>query len=181
MIDKVSFTNFKSLRRVDADLRRFMVIVGPNGSGKTSLLDGLYYLALATQKPLASIMNGVFTPPNLLSRGANGPMRLALTGRVAGAAASVEVAISCEDDAGSTWSAGVVQRLGEAEVRLTETEAGRAPVASPPQVEPSLAPPLPSMPLRNRIALARELGSARKLRLDSCRRAVELPGRRLGR
>ena len=53
MIDRVSFTNFKSLRRVDVDLRRFMVIVGPNGSGKTSLLDGLHYLAQATQRPLA--------------------------------------------------------------------------------------------------------------------------------
>ncbi|WP_437751709.1 AAA family ATPase [Sorangium sp. So ce1389] len=58
MIQQVSFTNFKSLRRVDAGLERFTVIVGPNGSGKTSILDGLRYLAQTTRWPLATLMNG---------------------------------------------------------------------------------------------------------------------------
>jgi len=57
MIKNVSFTNFKSLRRVDAEVGRLMVIVGPNGSGKTSILDGLHYLAQATMKPLAAIFD----------------------------------------------------------------------------------------------------------------------------
>lgn len=76
MIQEVSFTNFKSLRRVDAHLGRFMVIVGPNGSGKTSILDGLYYLAQVTRWPLAGIMNDVFASPNLKSRDTSGPMKL---------------------------------------------------------------------------------------------------------
>jgi predicted ATPase len=41
MISKVSIRNFKSLRDVQVDLERFTVFVGPNGSGKTSFLEGL--------------------------------------------------------------------------------------------------------------------------------------------
>jgi energy-coupling factor transporter ATP-binding protein EcfA2 len=41
MISKVSIRNFKSLRDVQVDLERFTVFVGPNGSGKTSVLEGL--------------------------------------------------------------------------------------------------------------------------------------------
>ena len=122
MIDKVSFTNFKSLRRVDAELRRFMVIVGPNGSGKTSLLDGLHYLAQATQQSIASIMSGVFAPPNLRSRSAEGPMELALSGRYHGVNARVELEITCNDgaDARPAWRATVTRRWGEAEEETSE-------------------------------------------------------------
>src|SRR5512132_3330598 len=117
MIDKVSFTNFKSLRRVAAELRRFMVIVGPNGSGKTSLLDGLHYLAQATQRPLASIMSGVYAPPNLLSRGTEGPMTLALSGRLLDATIHVEAVVTFNGctDAQLPWSASVTRRWGEVE------------------------------------------------------------------
>ncbi|MFS8067020.1 MAG: AAA family ATPase [Byssovorax sp.] len=176
MIDQVSFTNFKSLRRVDADLRRFMVVVGPNGSGKTSLLDGLEYLALALHMPLEVLFSGVFAPPNLLSRGADGPMRLALSCRVAGVAAAVDVVISCEDNVGSTWSASVMERLGEKETRHTETDAGPVPAGSPSRTNPRLAPPPPPSPspmtLQDRAALARGLGPVRKLRLDVQRLAA---------
>ncbi|MEO5725558.1 MAG: AAA family ATPase [Byssovorax sp.] len=177
MIDQVSFTNFKSLRRVDADLRRFMVIVGPNGSGKTSLLDGLHYLAQATQKPLASILSGVLTPPNLQSRGAQEPMKLALSGRYHGVsvAISIAIAITYNDgaDAPFAWSATAARRWGESEEQTSETEDGSSPLLPKPAE-------LPESPLhhaqrlsvkRRRLspdmrALARELGSARKLRLD---------------
>lgn len=45
MIEVVRFRNFKALRKVDVTLGRFTVLVGPNASGKTSVLDGLMYLA----------------------------------------------------------------------------------------------------------------------------------------
>ena len=48
MITHASFRNFKALRSVDIDLQRLTVIVGPNGSGKTSILEGLELVALAT-------------------------------------------------------------------------------------------------------------------------------------
>jgi predicted ATPase len=47
MIDKASFLNFKSLRDVQVDLERFTVFVGPNASGKSSILQGLDLLCLA--------------------------------------------------------------------------------------------------------------------------------------
>jgi predicted ATPase len=188
MIDQVSFTNFKSLRRVDVDLRRFMVIVGPNGSGKTSILDGLHYLAQATQKPIVSILSGVFAPPNLQSRGAEEPMMLALSGRYHGMAAEVEMVITSKDDANNhpTWSAIVTRRWGESEEQTSETRAGsksrpklvtpsgpplppKAPPAPLPRPKPPVAPPPPNTrgpQSGDMLALARELGSTRKLRLD---------------
>jgi predicted ATPase len=45
MIRKASFRNFKSLRDVDVEFERFTVIVGPNASGKTSILQGLDYIS----------------------------------------------------------------------------------------------------------------------------------------
>lgn len=42
MIQKVSFRNFKAYRSLDLDLEPFTVLVGPNASGKTTLLQGLH-------------------------------------------------------------------------------------------------------------------------------------------
>lgn len=50
MIEKVEFRNFKGLRDVSLDLERFTVLVGPNASGKTSVLEGLYYLTELLRK-----------------------------------------------------------------------------------------------------------------------------------
>ncbi len=44
MIQRASFRNFKSLENVDLDFERLTVIVGPNGSGKTSVLQALTFL-----------------------------------------------------------------------------------------------------------------------------------------
>jgi predicted ATPase len=44
MISKVSIRNFKCLRDVRTDLERFTVFVGPNASGKSSVLQGLDWL-----------------------------------------------------------------------------------------------------------------------------------------
>lgn len=44
MISKVSIHNFKCLRDVQVDLERFTVFVGPNASGKSSILQALDFL-----------------------------------------------------------------------------------------------------------------------------------------
>lgn len=44
MITKAKFTNYKLLRNVEFPLARFNVIVGANGAGKSSVLEGLHYL-----------------------------------------------------------------------------------------------------------------------------------------
>ena len=47
MITRVKFTNFKSLRDVEIGLERFTMFVGPNASGKSSVLQGLDLLCRA--------------------------------------------------------------------------------------------------------------------------------------
>lgn len=48
MISKMSIHNFKCLRDVTIDLERFTVFVGPNASGKSSILQGLDLLCRST-------------------------------------------------------------------------------------------------------------------------------------
>jgi predicted ATPase len=183
MIERASFSQFKSLRRVDAELRRFTVIVGPNGSGKTSVLDGLHYLAQTTKRPLAAFLDGAYAPPNLKSRGAAGLMKLALSGRFQGIDASVEAEIECTDTALAppAWNATVRRRWGDATEETHENRRGELPPVakagtpkSPPRIGPSKQgapkPPITSAYRLHRTPemarLAAELGSARKLRLD---------------
>lgn len=45
MIEKVQFRNFKAYRSLDLELEPFTVLVGPNASGKTTLLEGLSLLS----------------------------------------------------------------------------------------------------------------------------------------
>lgn len=53
MISKTSIRNFKCLRDVRIDLERFTVFVGPNASGKSSILQALHLLcqAFGSQQP----------------------------------------------------------------------------------------------------------------------------------
>ncbi|MDI1434000.1 AAA family ATPase [Polyangium sorediatum] len=175
MIERVSFTNFKSLRKTEIALGRFMVIVGPNGSGKTSILDGLHYLAQTTQRALGLILKGVFSPLNLITRDAKEPMELSLSGRFRGVEAGVKIVVKrAEKLSASTpqeWSAMVVRQWGDVEEQTSETREGARDVSGP---KPKTAPvparstvPTPRGPQKREVAqLARELGSARKLRLD---------------
>lgn len=49
MIEEVHFQNFKCLRDVCLDLAQLTVIVGRNASGKTTVLEGMHYLAKIAQ------------------------------------------------------------------------------------------------------------------------------------
>lgn len=80
MIQKVSFRNFKSLRDVQIELERLTIFVGPNASGKSSILQGLNLLCQIFQpqpvppmQPAASaeaeiargVTRGVTEPPDI--------------------------------------------------------------------------------------------------------------------
>lgn len=57
MITKVSFRSFKSLREVDIDFTsRLTVLVGPNASGKTSVLQGISLAANLMASPEAELL-----------------------------------------------------------------------------------------------------------------------------
>lgn len=53
MIASVHFKNFKALRSATANLERFNLVVGPNGSGKTSLIQALMRLRSLAALPAA--------------------------------------------------------------------------------------------------------------------------------
>src|SRR6266542_3036452 len=76
MINSVAFRNFKSLRAVELELERFTVLVGPNASGKTSVLEGLHYLSQLGATDPKELFTGNQDPLFLYSRGANGDMEL---------------------------------------------------------------------------------------------------------
>ncbi|MEQ1567975.1 MAG: AAA family ATPase [Myxococcota bacterium] len=75
MLTRVLFENFKNLRQVEVELRPFTVLVGPNGGGKTSVLQGLSlatdliqslpYREVASDRPF----HRAFAPENVVSSG----------------------------------------------------------------------------------------------------------------
>jgi predicted ATPase len=72
MITSASFRNFKSLRHVDIELERLTVLVGPNASGKTSILEGLHFLALCASREPKDVFTGQWSPGLFYSRGTIG-------------------------------------------------------------------------------------------------------------
>jgi energy-coupling factor transporter ATP-binding protein EcfA2 len=78
MIESVHFRNFKGLRDVTLPLERFTVLVGPNASGKTSILQGIRYLSrLRAEEPDEFLDVKQGGPFQLCTRGAGGEMQLA--------------------------------------------------------------------------------------------------------
>lgn len=51
MIERISFQNFKALRDVTVPLAPLTLIVGPNASGKTSILEGMHHLSQLAEAP----------------------------------------------------------------------------------------------------------------------------------
>jgi predicted ATPase len=78
MIKHATFANYKALRRVDVDLTPFTVIVGKNGTGKTSVLQGLHDL-LRTPAGPDGTPHWVHGPRPLVTRPRSGPLKLAVT------------------------------------------------------------------------------------------------------
>lgn len=98
MLNSLRFRNFKALRRVDLTLERLTILVGPNSSGKTTVLEGLHHLTrLAAEEP-----RDVFTRATAVgligSRGASGAFELALAGSFRARRGSLSIAFSSIED-----------------------------------------------------------------------------------
>jgi predicted ATPase len=66
MITKLAIKNFKCLLDVEARLSPFTVLIGPNDSGKSSLLDALHLLGKTTEMPFAQVFSGDLSLDNLV-------------------------------------------------------------------------------------------------------------------
>lgn len=53
VIASIAFRNFKALRNTRVDLSPFNLVIGPNGSGKTSLIEAILRLRTLSRLPLA--------------------------------------------------------------------------------------------------------------------------------
>ncbi|WP_158616636.1 AAA family ATPase [Corallococcus sp. CA054B] len=85
MIEKVQFRNFKAYRSLDLELEPFTVLVGPNASGKTTLLEGLRMPAMLHSLQMHRI------PESFRSFGASKPSTLRFQSRIDGFPAEVLV------------------------------------------------------------------------------------------
>lgn len=69
MIRRFGVKNFKSLRDVELELTPIHVLIGPNGSGKTSILQAIQSLARTADHPLTEAFVGRWTGTDLVWRG----------------------------------------------------------------------------------------------------------------
>lgn len=77
MIRQVKFRAFKALAEVDIDLDSFTLLVGANGSGKSSVLEGLHYLLqLAGGTPDATLFSGPRAVTRLRTAGESAQLTL---------------------------------------------------------------------------------------------------------
>lgn len=88
MIASIDFTNFKVLRSARIELGPFNLIIGPNGSGKTSVLLALQRLRQFAGRP------PVFGPPSASACGDNGRLQF----RFAAPFADLQVILECAPD-----------------------------------------------------------------------------------
>ena len=77
--------HFKSLNDVQIELRKFNVLVGANGSGKTNILEGLFRLSQLRFKKPATIFSGRQTLRDLATQGAEGKVKLRIDADTEGA------------------------------------------------------------------------------------------------
>jgi hypothetical protein len=98
MIHAVRFRNFKALRNVEIKLERFTVLVGPNASGKTSVLEGLHHLTRLAATDPRRVFRGSSDVGVISSRGAQGAFELSLEGSFRGKRGSLSVSFATIED-----------------------------------------------------------------------------------
>ncbi len=80
MIDKVLIENFKSHRRTEIELGRLTLLVGPNSSGKSSVLEAIDLLCQLTQRHHSEVFSGQNDLESLFRKLATGAMTVRVEG-----------------------------------------------------------------------------------------------------
>lgn len=128
MMTSVRLQNFKGHRDTTIPLGRMTVLVGPNGSGKTSVLEALQALGeLVGDTPMWSFQ-GDLSPADVLTRGSRGPISIAVEGRSDGAPWNVSVQLEASGDANAVdgFKTTVASRTGEDAPHQDEISNGLA-------------------------------------------------------
>ena len=84
MITSVRLQDFKGHRDTQIPLGRFTVLVGPNGSGKTSVLEALWLQSQLAQLSPDAVLTGDWLPDDLRRRGATELTALSSVGTLNG-------------------------------------------------------------------------------------------------
>jgi len=80
MITSLQLRRFKGHRDTTVPLGRLTVLVGPNGAGKTSVLQALGLLSRLMENKPADVLQGEFSPQDLLRRSEQAPITLSMEG-----------------------------------------------------------------------------------------------------
>jgi predicted ATPase len=75
-INRIKITGFRRLKKVDLQVKPFMVLIGTNGVGKTSLLDAFALLSASASGRLNSTLSQFGGIANLLTRGKSADLSL---------------------------------------------------------------------------------------------------------
>lgn len=131
MIESVEFKNFKLLRDAHLTLPPLTLIVGPNSSGKSSILEGLHYLAQLGQTPPETLFRGNRTPEVLRSSGVDVGFALSMRGNWKGQLGSIKLTASppTENGRDAKWSYDLTGSWGEGN---EEIQLERRPQLEPP-------------------------------------------------
>lgn len=111
MIETVTFRNFKALREADVKLSRCSLIIGPNASGKTSVLEGVHYLSQLGRRPASEVFQGVRAASRLRSAGSDGAVILKSVGTES------SITVEMREVAG-TWSHDITLFDGPTHIAL---------------------------------------------------------------
>src|SRR5690349_15497535 len=80
MISSIRLQSFKGHHDTTVPLGRLTVLVGPNGTGKTSVLQALRLIDELRRYEPESVLRGDMSPQDLLRRSQQGPITLAVEG-----------------------------------------------------------------------------------------------------
>jgi predicted ATPase len=133
MIHAVRFRNFKALRDVELELDRLTLLVGPNASGKTSVLEGIHHLTRLASTDPRRVFEGSAGVGVIASRGAEGTLELGFSGTFRRKKGDLSITFASIEDYPFTDTYRVESRWGD---RRATTRRELSPpddrVAEPP-------------------------------------------------
>ncbi len=131
VIEKLTLQNFKVLRDVEVGLRPLTVIVGPNASGKSSILQALFLITASftkSESTLAQIFREESAIELFRSRSSKGPTALGFSARSDGREFSPEIVLDQD------IPVATIPPIGDGRTRTGHVKAGAIELFARPAV-----------------------------------------------